>query len=441
MSLASAGTIGLAGCGSDGDDGNGTESGSDGGDSGSDGGDGGTDTGDNGGDGGDGGTDGGDNGGSDGGSGPIERWPQFEYDAGNTGYASAVSGPTSGSMSPNWEFTKGEEGQREPGTFVRPVVGDGLVVIAAGGVYSDAVSGGTVFALDEASETTQWTFELNSQAGSLALLDGTVYVATGEKLFAIDAASGTEQWTNTDITGSIQVRDGTIYGQISSDSNIGPDSVGMAAVSASDGSTKWTKDIRNNHLAAGENALVVMKDSDAKVAGYDTATGEKLYTKELGDGNEVFFNPLSVSDGMAYVPGRSGTLYALDAQSGSAVWTKEVFDGYQDTRKNLGLPTIGEDSIFVGGDQSIYGLSKADGSEMWSTPINMPDGDGNSVVHDGDTVLYDKREAIMALNPADGSEKWRWEPPRSNEGFQKGVYANGAFYAGMNNEILVKFEP
>lgn len=425
--LAAAGAVGLAGCSGDGEDGStGTESG-DGGDGG-DGDDGGSDDGGDGedGDGGDGsdgdGGDGEDGDGSDGGdSGPIERWPQFQYDAGRTNHAPDVTGPSSDSLSSDWKFRKEEEG-----SLNRPVVGDGIVVNMSMNPGEDF--NGVIWAVDESSGEMAWRYDLEvlPEGKNKVIANGTVYVSDSRQVIALDAADGTEQWTsNAGIRAGFAYDDGTIYGPVND---------GMAAISAEDGSTNWEMSVGGAYTVVSDGTVMTVKNFDSgEIVALDASSGEEQWRATPIE-NGIVQNAPAARDGQLYVPTDTGTFYALDVSSGDVVWSKELFDGADDPLSFIKRPTVTEDTVYVGGNEKSYALNTSDGSEQWSVNSVYKD-----MAHDGDSLLVNGIESVSALDPADGSRKWRKQFSANDyDGFGNGVFANGAFYAPTNTTIVLK---
>ena len=73
--------------------------------------------------------------------------------------------------------------------------------------------------------------------------------------------------------------------------------------------------------------------------------------------DEVHSSP-AVSDGMLYVASYDGNLYAIDIQSGQALWQSEVGRAFSS-------PVVVEESIFVGSADGLHALNRADGAERW----------------------------------------------------------------------------
>lgn len=129
-------------------------------------------------------------------------WPQFQFDARNSGHSSAA-GPVNG-VQPRWEpFAAGS-----------PV---GSPVVANGTVYVGDQDG-HVYAVDAATGRERWQVDTGgSVTEAPAVVDSSVYVGTDdEQVYALDAANGTTVWQATLSAGKsghfgITVSDGRVF--------------------------------------------------------------------------------------------------------------------------------------------------------------------------------------------------------------------------------------
>jgi outer membrane protein assembly factor BamB len=186
-----------------------------------------------------------------------------------------------------------------------------------------------------------------------------------------------------------------------------------------------------------------------------TGTGSLKWQFETGD--EVHSSP-AVSDGVLYVASYDGNLYAIDTESGQALWQSEV-------GRTFSSPLVVDESIFVGSADGLHALDRASGAERWyykaqvggemrSSPaffeglVYIGSDDGNlyafeaqsgdlawqfktlgqvfsspaiykDMVYAGDYAGY-----LHALDAASGEELWQYKTGRS-------VYATPAIKNGM----------
>jgi len=88
----------------------------------------------------------------------------------------------------------------------------------------------------------------------------------------------------------------------------------------------------------------------------------------------------TISDGVAYVGTWDGTFYAIDAETGSVLWSRYVGMAGDPISAHC-MPAVGVSSqaavagnvVYVGGgDSAIYALDKRTGSQVWRTPLADP---------------------------------------------------------------------
>lgn len=130
-----------------------------------------------------------------------------------------------------------------------------------------------------------------------------------------------------------------------------------------------------------------------------------------------------VVDGVVYATGTGdpGGLLAADAETGAVRWRAET-DGYAS-----GAPLVADDTVFVGTwNGSLHAFDRRDGDERWQVEFDHRIGNAAPTLADG--TLYvatlgwgplvvtgpedeEKYEApaLLALDPSDGRERWRYD--------------------------------
>lgn len=203
---------------------------------------------------------------------------------------------------------------------------------------------------------------------------------------------------------------------------------------------------------------------------FDAIDGAALWRRYIG--SYVGFSPV-VADGTVFVTmwndeGRS-TLFALDARDGSTEWRFEV------DSQGLWPPTITERVVFTGGaglESGLFVLDRSDGSQQttfeetsqvtvsafdagslyvrnaeediakltpngvqWTYPA---DGHTPPTASSGSVFCLDDTTggspALVALDPADGSERWQFET--ADRLGQPQAVANGVVFAGGTDGTL-----
>jgi polyvinyl alcohol dehydrogenase (cytochrome) len=149
-----------------------------------------------------------------------------------------------------------------------------------------------------------------------------------------------------------------------------------------------------------------------------------------GSGTGAVSASPSVVEGVVYVGSWNGTMYALDAFSGQALWTFNINDPHPEDRN--GFPGIQSSAAvangvvyFGGADANVYALDARTGTLVWKTSLGDPatSVEGahvwsspavfNGKVYVGKASHLDSpcvRGALVALDAATGAEVWRFEP-------------------------------
>ena len=204
-----------------------------------------------------------------------------------------------------------------------PAVEDGIVYIT---FYGD--SGGFMYALDELTGTTVWSFgsergmDLNART-PMAVSAGFVFgSAWSGEVFAVDADSGAEVWRYQT-------------------ENFWPSG------------------------AAVSGGAVYFSTGDGYVFALDEFTGQLLWSRSL-DG-EAVATPMC-ADGMLYIGTVGGSMYALNSTSGDVVWQRYVGSVW------LSTPAYGGSAIYFGAtdnyyDGYFYALDARTGSTVWSAYV------------------------------------------------------------------------
>lgn len=133
-----------------------------------------------------------------------------------------------------------------------------------------------------------------------------------------------------------------------------------------------------------------------------------------------WFGP-AVGDGIVYAVGYE-TLAALDAASGEERWRYT----WPDEAAMEAAPVVGEEAVFAGISslptshtdskfpEDLWAFDRRDGSLLWKRDFsgqNPPNTggplSGRPVLHDGTLYVLTQDGAAVALDPSDGSERWR----------------------------------
>ncbi len=176
---------------------------------------------------------------------------------------------------------------------------------------------------------------------------------------------------------------------------------------------------------------------------------QKLWSTSVGSGAGMSGAQLApvVADGRLYAGGVDGTLTALDAASGSKLWSHrdgKRTGGFLRRGENSirwsGGPAVEGDLLVAGGlDGQVYGFSTQDGSERWHTHVSS-EVISRPAIGDGVVVVRSNDGRLSALNVGDGSLRWVFEQPvpsLSLRGNSAPIIAGGSVFSGADNGKLV----
>ena len=173
------------------------------------------------------------------------------------------------------------------------------------------------------------------------------------------------------------------------------------------------------------------------VAALDPSNGtvEWTYTRRTAPESPIPFGRPSVHDGTAYAPTLRHVVHAIDTSDGSERWSTDVLD---DEGASVPPVVATDDVVVVVEDEEVVGLRRADGSELWRTPL---DGFLTSAVRrpvaatDETTVvaLDSDPPELVALATPTGEVRWRVTPERPTS---PPVVAGGVVYAGTDEGVV-----
>jgi outer membrane protein assembly factor BamB len=241
-----------------------------------------------------------------------------------------------------------------------PGVGEGLVVV--GGLE------GEVIALDESTGAEKWTAKVGNEVVSApTIAQGRVFVRTVDgRVTAFDAATGERRWfwnrqlPNLTARGNdgVAVGPGVLF--------VGNDDGTVAMLAAADGRPLWELPVAQPE---GRNELERIADVDgtpvleggalyatslkhATVA-IDAPNGRPVWTAEHGGPGR----PALAADRVV-VTEVDGAVFALDKQSGAALWQQPAL-----ARRDVTAPAIAGEAAVVGDlDGYVHWLRLSDGA-------------------------------------------------------------------------------
>ncbi len=138
----------------------------------------------------------------------------------------------------------------------------------------------------------------------------------------------------------------------------------------------------------------------------DKATGQELWGYPGAEG--FYLGQAAILDGVVYAPNNDGTLYALDAENGSLLWT------FKTGHYLWAQPQIMNDVIYLGSmDHFVYAIS-LDGQEIWSKELSGAVTGAPILNEDGSMLFVGSLDnEMIALDTASGEEVWTFGTSQS----------------------------
>ncbi|HEY7032221.1 MAG TPA: PQQ-binding-like beta-propeller repeat protein [Thermomicrobiales bacterium] len=299
-------------------------------------------------------------------------------------------------------------------------------VVAGDAVY--VTDGCTLFALDAATGTERWRFDLGvapSVAGANppAIVAGTVYIAGVDgTIFAIEAATGHERWrkpTGEKITTAVAVAQDAVFA--------GTVDGTLYALDAATGEQRWSAAIgpvTASSPVITDGSLFVAAEPD-QVLAFDATTGKPLWKRTISVG----MRSIAVGEGIAVVASRTtggNTFTALDAANGDLRWSNHLGSDPP--------PVIAGGLVFTASPESVGAIDAATGGQRWGFEATT------KVVQfalAGDALLLCRENGtVVALDARTGVERWRIETGAGATGTALGA---GVLYVARMDGMLAAY--
>ncbi|MCW4028044.1 MAG: PQQ-binding-like beta-propeller repeat protein [Candidatus Bathyarchaeota archaeon] len=281
-------------------------------------------------------------------------------------------------------------------------------------VYLSDDSG--LYALDGATGAQKWNFTSDGYIRWYVVSGGIVYLTvetTQQLVYALDAASGHQLWKWT-----------TSYNPGLPSPAIGDDAIYLGttykpyqyyAISIKDGNELWSSDVNGRVADSAFSDSAVYFYSSTLGQTYDAPTVTYLNALNTQNGGALWKLPIGYSstgtpivDGdVVYAVGREGaykktdawrfewgnsSIYALDASSGSPIWTYSANVDFTPLTLRDGIVYFSENGTFKA-------LNAVDGTQLWSINTNT---NASSTLVDG-VFYYCSNNRLYALDAANGN--------------------------------------
>jgi outer membrane protein assembly factor BamB len=206
----------------------------------------------------------------------------------------------------------------------------------------------------------------------------------------------------------------------------------LFAVDVQNGTIKWVFSI--TELTYGGGAMVhpangaIYQGSDAAIYAINP-DGSQKWKVTTGSGATArvrAFPALSLDGTVAYFLSNS-VLYALNAESGGEVWTKQLSGINSNISIGSAVLVGNNGTVYIGTNQGIYAFSSS-GSLTWQTTTKYNVTESGSMAINGN-VLYAAlkgTDGLVAINTTNGSQQWM--AGASGDAYFPIVDKNGAVY-------------
>jgi outer membrane protein assembly factor BamB len=233
------------------------------------------------------------------------------------------------------------------------------------------------------------------------------YLAAGTQVYAVDLNTGSEKWRYpTKANSKISFYANPV---LTSDGQLllpGYDHK-LYSLNPATGSENWIYTGSKNRLVgsplATEN-MIYQPSSDGNLYAVDL-TGKQVWEQQTG--GPLWATPVAGTDcGCIYVPSMDHFVYSFDASTGKKLWKSADLSAAV-----VGTPAVGPDGVIYVGTfgKEMVALNPTDGSIKWrfTTQDWIWSGPAveNNVLYFGDLSGY-----LYALNTSDGTTLWRIQP-------------------------------
>ena len=211
----------------------------------------------------------------------------------------------------------------------------------------------------------------------------------------------------------------------------GPPTDSLQALNLTSGHDLWTLDLAsgffNSYYPTTDGHMVYMLMDNGTVFAYSAASGTLVWrqtiplvpvttvTTSTGSNHSVTLveNPNAADDfveapplsgGKLFVTTTFGMMYALNATTGSVVWSTDLGTNITDAR---GSSAMGYGKIFEGTAAGLLAVNATDGSIVWNVPLNSTD-TGTPTVVDGYVFVADFSGTLYQFNASNGALLWSY---------------------------------
>lgn len=235
---------------------------------------------------------------------------------------------------------------------------DAYFPVFAGNALYIGTASGKLLALDPDSGEERWVFAAASgPILAVALSDGLIYFGAGEKSFyAVEAQTGTLAWSfesdSSVWSSSPLIMDGRVY--------FGSERGTVYCLDLETHRVVWTFKVASGVLSqmAGDSERVYVPTQNDLYA-LDAVSGSEVWSASTPDK----WNEPAAANGVVYAGNGNLQFMALDAETGKERW---VFTAPFSQWSEWSAPVVTEDAVYVGySNNTMYSLNIETGEEQW----------------------------------------------------------------------------
>ena len=279
--------------------------------------------------------------------------------------------------------------------------------------------------------TWKWAGEVGAPTASAPVVgQGIVYVAAGGMIFAFQASDGAPLWSHLSCSGV-----NTVQAALGAQALLVGDGGGdLAAYDPITGNQIWCRDESGSIISApAVEGTTVYITNGASVIAVDQLTGNEQWRFTPSDLSPVTNTP-AVSRQVVYVTGGNSVL-ALSKRTGRQLWCTdlEAFP-YQ----NISAPSVAGNTVYVGG-VSLYALRASNGSLLWTqrtagVNLTMPTIAGGKVFVNSQDPAF----GLWAFDATSGA--FLWQDRLTGESSATVAVANGVVFEIGEGARLTMFD-
>jgi outer membrane protein assembly factor BamB len=325
---------------------------------------------------------------------PVNTWPKMAYDVANSGVSPDpdISTANAPDLGVRWMVPTGTTEYSSPVVAWNAQLQETLVY--------QGNENGYLTAFNEANGQTVWSDFLGSAIRDTPLVEGN-YVWVSDTfspvLVKLDAATGAQECSvpmESTNNGTATIGAGP-NGQMTvyiAENDLGTANGPMYAINEANCAVDWTYTSFNGNDAAGSwdpmayatsangTPLVVFgtADPDSSVYAVNAATGATVWSyvtlsnptfadDDVGAGVSITAPGVNgFADGVAYVPGKDGYMYALDLTTGALIWDFNFGQAFNvGPEYSRATPAVMGDDVIFGGTMGVAELNATTGAVVW----------------------------------------------------------------------------